>query len=371
MTDGLHPIYGPNKLKLGHFGMNAAGIAMTRAPDYPKLSWQRTIEAARLAEEGNFEVIVPFARWKGFIEDDPVHQNGIVYDAYTFAAGVSQATEKSGVFVTSHIPTVHPILAAKQTATIDHISGGRFGLNVVAGWNRPELEMFGAAMREHDDRYDQADEWLMLLRRLWGEQEAFDHEGKFYTIRKGISLPRPLQGAMPPIMNAGGSGRGMHFAAKNADVAFVILKSDDPDQNAAQVAEYKDFARKEYGREIQVWSFGNVVQRPTTKEAEEFHDYYVNQWGDEECVDGWLKLQAMNTQVLPPHVLIALRERFKAGSGGIPLIGSAEVIADRLVKLSKVGLDGLLLSWFDCNAEMPAFNAEVMPLLRQAGVRVI
>lgn len=371
MTVNTHPVYGPNKLKLGHFGMNAAGIAMTKAPDYPKLNWQRTIAAAHLAEESNFEVIVPFARWKGFIEEDPKHQNGIVYDAYTFAAGVSQATEKPGVFVTSHIPTIHPILAAKQTATIDHISGGRFGLNVVAGWNRPELEMFGAPMREHEDRYDQADEWLALLRRLWGEEEAFDYEGKFYRIQKGISMPRPLQGALPPIMNAGGSGRGMHFAAKNADVAFVILKSDDPQQNAAQIADYKSFARKEYGRQIQVWSFGNVVQRPTVKEAEEFFDYYVNKFGDEECVDGWLKLQSMNTQVLPPEVLVALRGRFKAGSGGIPLIGSPEVIADRLVKLSGVGLDGLLLSWFDCNAEMGAFNADVIPLLRQAGVRQI
>lgn len=184
-------------------------------------------------------------------------------------------------------------------------------------------------------------------------------------------MPRPLQGALPPIMNAGGSGRGMHFAAKNADVAFVILKSDDPQQNAAQIADYKSFARKEYGRQIQVWSFGNVVQRPTVKEAEEFFDYYVNKFGDEECVDGWLKLQSMNTQVLPPEVLVALRGRFKAGSGGIPLIGSPEVIADRLVKLSGVGLDGLLLSWFDCNAEMGAFNADVIPLLRQAGVRQI
>jgi FMNH2-dependent dimethyl sulfone monooxygenase len=141
MCQTTQPIYGPNKLKLVHFGMNAAGIAMTRSPDYPKLSWQRSIEAAKMAEDGNFEVIVPFARWKGFIEDDPGRQNGVVYDAYTFAAGVGQTTEKTGVFVTSHIPTIHSILAAKKTATVDHISCGRFGLNVVAGWNRPELEM--------------------------------------------------------------------------------------------------------------------------------------------------------------------------------------------------------------------------------------
>jgi alkanesulfonate monooxygenase SsuD/methylene tetrahydromethanopterin reductase-like flavin-dependent oxidoreductase (luciferase family) len=63
-------------------------------------------------------------------------------DPFTWAAAIAQATEHVGVFVTAHAPTSLPIAAAKQLATIDIISNGRLGLNVVAGWNRPELEMF-------------------------------------------------------------------------------------------------------------------------------------------------------------------------------------------------------------------------------------
>src|SRR3546814_6724447 len=62
----------------------------------------------------------------------------------------------------SHISTIHPLMAAKQAASIDHISGGRFVLNVVTGWNRPEMEMFGVAMADHDTRYDMAAEWIEI-----------------------------------------------------------------------------------------------------------------------------------------------------------------------------------------------------------------
>ena len=61
---------------------------------------------------------------------------------------------------TSHVPTVHPVMAAKQATTVDHISNGRFALNVVCGWFRPELEMFGAPLMEHDMRYEYAAEWV-------------------------------------------------------------------------------------------------------------------------------------------------------------------------------------------------------------------
>ena len=64
------------------------------------------------------------------------------------------------------MPTVHPIVAAKQATTIDHISSGRFALNVVCGWYEPEFLMFGAPVMEHDTLYDYAAEWLEIVRRL-------------------------------------------------------------------------------------------------------------------------------------------------------------------------------------------------------------
>ena len=93
------------------------------------------------------------------------------------------------MFATSHVLTVHPIMAAKQATTIDHITGGRFALNVVTGWHRPEMEMFGAPMLDHDDRYQLAVEWLEIIKRLWTAEEEFDYDGKHFKIARAISSP--------------------------------------------------------------------------------------------------------------------------------------------------------------------------------------
>ena len=90
-----------------------------------------------------FEALVPVGRWRGF--GGVTNFNGPGFEAFSWAAGIGASTKYSSVFATSHVPTVHPIMAAKQCTTIDHITGGRFTLNVVTGWHKPEIEMFGIA----------------------------------------------------------------------------------------------------------------------------------------------------------------------------------------------------------------------------------
>ena len=159
-------------------------------------------------------------------------------------------------------------MAAKQATTIDHVTGGRFALNIVTGWNRPEIEMFGSPLMEHNDRYDCAVEWLDIMKQLWTREEPFDFEGSFYKIKKGYLQPKPIQRPFPAVMNAGGSDRGQHFAAKHCDMVYVVFGSHDFDDCKAKVDAYRELARKEYGREIQVWSYAYVVQGETEKEAQ-------------------------------------------------------------------------------------------------------
>ncbi len=94
------------------------------------------------------------------------------FESFTWAAGIAAATERIQVFATFHIPVTHPVSAAKQIATVDHIAGGRFAVNVVAGWNEDEFRMFGLEQREHDDRYAVADEWMTFLNRIWAAGES-------------------------------------------------------------------------------------------------------------------------------------------------------------------------------------------------------
>src|SRR5690606_29748692 len=108
----------------------------------------------------------------------------------------------------------HPVFAAKAAASVDIISNGRAGLNLVCGWYPAEIELFGAKLPEHTDRYALAEEWVEIFKRLWTESASFDYEGEYFQIKGAITQPRPVQDN-PFLLNAGGSPRGQEFAGKN------------------------------------------------------------------------------------------------------------------------------------------------------------
>jgi alkanesulfonate monooxygenase SsuD/methylene tetrahydromethanopterin reductase-like flavin-dependent oxidoreductase (luciferase family) len=331
-----------------------------------EINWPNVKRVATMADRAGLEALVPVARWKGF--GGPTNFNGTCFETYAWAAGLASITDYSAIFSTSHVPTVHPIMAAKQATTIDHISGGRFALNVVCGWFEPELEMFGAPIMEHDSRYDYAGEWLEIMRKLWTEEEEFDFEGKYFHIKKGFHQPKPIQKPFPAIMNAGGSPVGQRFAAKEADMAFVLLQEHNYEAAKAQVDNLRQLAR-EYGREIQVWGNGYVVCRPTEKEARDYLQYYVVEKGDWEAVDNLTRLIGISAQIMPREAVEAFKFHFIAGWGGYPLVGTPDQIVGELEMLSSVGLDGCLLNWVNYEVELKQWIDEVMPLLEQAGLR--
>jgi dimethylsulfone monooxygenase len=364
----MHPLLSGNTLKLGLFCTNGSGASQTLVPEAHEMDWDLSLRTARAADRAGLEAVVPFARWKGYPEGRPEHRSGRVMEPFTWAAGIAAATENIGVFATSHAPTMHPIVAAKQAATVDHISRGRFALNVVGGWNKPELEMFGAPIREHDERYDHLAEWLEVIRKLWAETEEFDFHGRFFDVVGGVSQPKPVQPAIP-IMNAGGSPRGMRFAAEHADLCFVIVQSEREDAIRAQVEGYQRMAREEFGREVRLWTHTVVVQRDTQAEAETYLQRFSSELEDVESVDAWMRLQGANTQLMPPEVMAAMRQRFAAGAGGFPLVGTAESIAERLEMLSAAGIEGTLLTWVDYDSGLADFTRDVLPRLERAGLR--
>jgi FMNH2-dependent dimethyl sulfone monooxygenase len=361
-------LFNDNKLKLGLFGLNVSNAcAITSADGAHQVTWPNMIELSRMADEHGYEALVPVARWKGF--GGETNFNGTNYETYTWAAGLGASTKDITVLTTSHVPTVHPIMAAKQAVTIDHITNGRFALNIVCGWFEPELEMFGAAIMEHDTRYEYASEWIEIVKMLWTREDEFDYEGRFLRVKKGFAMPKPIQKPFPPLMNAGGSVQGQHFAAKYADMAFLLLQQHDPDQIKRQVDAYRDLARNEYGRNIQIWCSAYVVQGATQKEAEDYLRHYVVEKGDDVAVGNLARIMLSNSGVMPAEMMETFKFHFKAGWGGFPLVGTADAIVEKLGALSHAGLDGIVLSWVDFRSGLEAWNRDVMPRLEQAGLR--
>src|SRR5215813_8649628 len=227
-------LFGANRMKLGVMAFNCShGSTITTVPEAWKLNWPDTKDIAQAVDRAGMEVLLPVGRWRGY--GGPSNFNNRTFESFTWAAGLGCLTQQIGVFATCHVPLVHPVLAAKMAATIDHQTTGRFCLNVVCGWFKDEFDMFGADWRHHDERYVYGEEWVRLVRDLWSREGEFDFDGKFFHAKKAWSEPKPIQKPYPPIMNAGGSKAGREFAATVADMNFVILTHHDFDGGKAQV----------------------------------------------------------------------------------------------------------------------------------------
>ena len=97
--------------------------------------------------------------------------------------GFSARRRRITVFGTVHAPIFNPVVAAKEMVTADHIGEGRFGLNIVVGWNEGEFDMFGVEQRAHEDRYEYAQEWIDVIKLIWSDRENFDFDGKYLHMK--------------------------------------------------------------------------------------------------------------------------------------------------------------------------------------------
>ncbi|MEM7704377.1 MAG: LLM class flavin-dependent oxidoreductase [Pseudomonadota bacterium] len=359
------PIVGENKLKLGFFSPNcSSGMAVTKVEERWVNSWENNIRLAQLGDEAGIEFVLPIARWIGYGGETDFH--GSVLETVTWATGLLANTKRINVFATVHTAFIHPVVAAKQLATADQLSGGRLGLNVVAGWNKPEYDAFGVDLPEaHEDRYALAQEWFDVVNAIWGHEGPFDWDGKFFNLKGVYGFPRPFDGT-PPIMNAAGSKQGREFATRNADFLFCI--SVDPDESRQEVIDIQE-GGKAHGRNTGVFTLAHVVCRPTQAEAEEYLRYYADENADWEAVDNLMRLQGMHAQSFPAEALEMLRGRFAAGHGTLPLVGDPDTVAAELKRISDAGFAGCTLSFVDYAKEFPYFRDEVMPRLERMGLR--
>ena len=199
------------------------------------------------------------------------------------------------MFGTVHAPLFNPVIAAKEIVTADQIGEGRFGLNLVVGWNEGEFEMFGVEQREHDARYDFAQEWLDAVKRAWSADENFDIEGNYLKLKGIRAKPKPYGSSRPLIMNAGASAIGRAFAVKNCDAFFMQASRVSIAETAANVQKAKDLAR-EHDREIGVYSVGQVTCRRTQKEAEEYYQHAIVDSADFSAIDLILGMKNITPQ---------------------------------------------------------------------------
>ena len=363
-------MYNDNALKIGVFGANcSSGRSATKVPERWSASWPDCLELARMADAAGIDFMLPIARWKGYGGDTDFH--GATLETITWAVGLLGATERMTVFGTVHAPLFHPLIAAKELVTADHVGEGRLGLNLVVGWNEGEFEMFGVKQREHNTRYEFAQEWLDVVKQAWSVEGEFDFAGKFLQLKGVRAYPKPHGGTRPLIMNAGSSPVGQAFALRNCDAFFVATAGSRTslEANAKKVAEVKGAARN-IGRDIEVFTVGQVICRPSQKQAEDYYRHAIIENADWGAIDGMLANKSITPNTIPADEYEAKRRYFAANAiGGYPFVGTPDRVAEELAAISRAGMRGIALSFVNYLLELPYFCAEVLPRLARLGLR--
>ncbi len=368
-TRARHPLFGPNRFKLGIFSANCdGGLTMSLAPERWRANWDDIVAMTRIADDAGLEFILPVAKWRGYQGKANIY--GRSFETLTHGAALGALTRRIAIFATVHVPIVTPAFGAKAIATIDHITHGRAGLNIVCGWNQTEFDLHGVTI-DQDTRYDHGLEWFQVWSRLLQGGPEFDWDGRFFKLKRLSTDPVSVQRPWPVVMSAGFSPRGRDFAARAADALF--LNVTELDQVPALLADvHAHMAR--HARSIAVFTMGHVVCRPTRREAEDFFHYFAETMADTDGQDYYRRTRGVTTQ----NVARPFETRFTRGGdrrfagaypGSYPFVGSPDDVAGEMARMSATGLAGCTVAFVDYLKEIPYFVQEVLPRLERLGLR--
>ena len=334
---------------------NGGWILSTNSP-IREASWDYNRKTAILAEEIGLDFVMSMAKWRGY--GGVTQQWRYALDSQMLMAALATQTKRVRIITTVHTLLQNPAVTAKMIATLDHISNGRAGLNIVTGAYKGEFEQM-QAWREtvgHDERYDLADEWITIIKRLWTE-DSVTSQGKYFTMEDCQSDPKPI--SPPFLVCAGTSTRGMRFTADQADAMFCTGKDHD---EMAQVSRDMKAMAREAGRSIKTYTMLNLVIGETEAAAQAEADLYRAGFDLEACKGMMRAYGFLDSEIGKENAFVA---KARSGFMSAHLIGSAENITRQLIDLlDKTELDGMMLIFPDYLKGMPVFAREVLPHIR-------
>ncbi len=253
-------MHGGNRFKLAVFGSNcSSGRAATLVPERWANSFEDNVRLAQLADRIGIECMVPIGRWKGY--GGATNFESSTFETITWACGLLAATRRLTVFGTVHVPIFPPVLAAKQIVTADHIGQGRFGLNIVCGWNQDEFDMFGLDQDVHDDRYARGQEWWDIINRMWSEEAPFDFDRHLLPPARRHG-PAAAVGRQPPDPDECRQLR-RRAHVRRAQFRSPVRPAAFPRAARASASPRPRRRRRASATTVQVFTSGAVVCRPT------------------------------------------------------------------------------------------------------------
>jgi FMNH2-dependent dimethyl sulfone monooxygenase len=275
-------------------------------------------------------------------------------DAFSTAAALAAVTEKIELMVAVR-PTFHlPALLAKQAANIDHISGGRLTLNVVSSWWADEARKYGVAFEQHDDRYARTSEWLDVLDGVWKENN-FSFSGKYYRVDDNILEPKPVSKPRPMLYAGGESPAAKELIAEKCDA--YLMHGDPPELVAEKIADLKARRARRKLPPLKFGVAGYAIVRETESEAQDelrrITDVHQSAAGYANYQQ-WLAGTQLEQKVSLEDYSVSNRG-LRSG-----LIGTPELVAERLAAFEAAGVDLVLLQFSPQLEEMERFAQSVI-----------
>ncbi len=344
--------------ELGIFLPNTRGglIFSTGTPPQQMPSFALNLAVTRMAEAAGFEFVLSQSKWRGY--GGAAQHWDYALESFTLMSALAAATRRIRLFASVGVRTIHPVVAAKMAVTIDDVSNGRFGLNIVAGWNQHEYAQMGLWAEDdyHAYRYAYAEEYLTIVRALWTDGRV-THKGRFFTLDDCQSLPKP--GRRIPVVCAGQSEDALSFTARHADFSFVGRQADTPGQLGALAKRVSGLAA-EHGRSVGTYMLLTVLAHETDEAAFAQRDHFIANT-DIAGLAEMTRISGLDSTRSDRAELPTAARTFM----GMPFIaGSYATVAAYLDSVAAAGLTGVSLVFADFEADLARFIQHVMPLMQ-------
>lgn len=377
----------------------------------------KTLEAARFDGVFFADVLGPYDVYQNS-RDAGLRQavQSPINDPLLIIPAMAAVTKQLGFGVTASVTHEHPYIFARRMSTLDHLTQGRIGWNIVTSYLKSASKNIGTQQLAHDERYDVAAEFLNVCYKLWEgswEDDAvvkdrknkvfvdptkvhdIEHEGTYFSV-PGAHLSEPSPQRTPVIYQAGLSPKGIQFSAQNAEGIYISAPTISIAKKYVERIRSKSqsFGRKR--DEIKIFSLFTPIVGQTEAEAQAKYNAYKEHLSYEGALSlfsGWtgidlsiydlddnldyIQNDAMRSRLeifttVDPNKKWTIREIAEfVGIGGIgPVVaGTPETIADQMETwVNEAGVDGFNIAYVVMPETFTDFATYVVPVLQERGL---
>ncbi|MDX5628826.1 MULTISPECIES: FMNH2-dependent alkanesulfonate monooxygenase [unclassified Brenneria] len=293
-------------------------------------------------------------------------------DPWITAASLVPVTSRIKLLVALRTSTAHPVVIARQAATLDQALHGRLLLNVVPGGDADELAAEGVFL-EHDQRYELADEFITVWKKLFND-ETVNFDGKYIQAKNARNYYSSEKKSSPPLYFGGSSEAAHELAGKQVDA--YLTWGEPPEAVKEKIEDVRAKAEK-HGRQVRFGVRLHVIVRETNAEAWQAAERLIQHLDDETIAKAQANFARQDS--VGQHRISSLhggrRDKLEIspnlwagvglvrGGAGTALVGDPQTVAQRLQEYADLGVDTFVLSGYPHLEESIRFAELVFPLL--------